>query len=165
MIKMTKHDNNVLMYWEVWQDEKRLVIHYGAVGEKGEVEEKKLSLLQKGEKQMAALAKEKVKEGFRYLDEEKLYQLVVQYPYDEKHMEEALEDRYHIEDIFNDCLGWTGNGACDGGDIGSGSVNIFNYVLDPEKAAARAKMKNYQIGSACLHCKLKLLKRIRIYFL
>lgn len=35
---------------------------------------------------------------------------------------------------MNECLGWTGSGSCEGGDIGSGTVNIFNYVLDIDKA-------------------------------
>lgn len=38
-------------------------------------------------------------------------------------------------DLMNECLGWTGNGHCDGGDIGSGTINIFSYVIDPEIAA------------------------------
>ena len=49
-------------------------------------------------------------------------------------MEIALKLRHSVEDLMNECLGWTGNGSCDGGDIGSGTANIFNYVVDVEKA-------------------------------
>ena len=49
-------------------------------------------------------------------------------------MEEALDKRQIVEDLMNECLGWTGNGSSDGGDIGSGSTNVFNYVIDVEKA-------------------------------
>ncbi|UOY93292.1 hypothetical protein MUG87_03965 [Ectobacillus sp. JY-23] len=35
---------------------------------------------------------------------------------------------------MNECLGWTGNGHCDGEDIGSGTINIFNFVIDVKKA-------------------------------
>ncbi|WP_328816723.1 hypothetical protein [Priestia flexa] len=49
-------------------------------------------------------------------------------------MEEVLDKRHHVEDLMNECLGWTGNGFCDGGDIGSFTANIVNYVIDPEKA-------------------------------
>lgn len=46
----------------------------------------------------------------------------------------ALKLRHSVEDLMNECLGWTGNGSCDGGDIGSGTANIFNYVVDVGKA-------------------------------
>jgi hypothetical protein len=36
---------------------------------------------------------------------------------------------------MNNCLGWTGNGLCDGGDIGSGTINIFCYVVNKDIAA------------------------------
>ncbi|MGN1402032.1 MAG: hypothetical protein ACI4XL_11060 [Bacillus sp. (in: firmicutes)] len=35
---------------------------------------------------------------------------------------------------MNECLGRTGNGSCDGGDIGNGTANIINYVVNVEKA-------------------------------
>lgn len=42
-----------------------------------------------------------------------------------------LSKRHMVEDILNECLGWTGNGYCDGGDIGSGTINTFSFVIDP----------------------------------
>ncbi|XQY91125.1 WGR domain-containing protein [Metabacillus sp. HB246100] len=134
MIKMTKQVDDEVLYWEVWQDGKTLVIHYGTIGDTGETEEKKLSLFQKAEKFMDELAEEKANEGYDYLDEDELFELVVQYSYEEDQMEATLEMRHHVEDLMNECLGWTGNGACDGGDIGSGTANIVNFVVDVEKA-------------------------------
>ncbi len=131
---MMKQVDDDVLYWEVWQDGKTLIIHYGHVGDTGETEEKKLSLFQKGEKLMDELAEEKANEGYEYLDEDELSELVVQYSYEENQMEATLEKRHHVEDLLNECLGWTGNGSCDGGDIGSGTANIFNYVVDVEKA-------------------------------
>lgn len=83
----------------------------------GETEEKKLSFYQKAKKVM-----------------DELLELVVQYSYEENEMEATLEKRHNVEDLMNECLGWTDNGSCDGGDIGSGTVNIFNYVIDVETA-------------------------------
>lgn len=42
--------------------------------------------------------------------------------------------RHSVQSLMDECLGWTGNGFCDGGDIGSGTANIFNYVLNVEEA-------------------------------
>ncbi len=134
LIKMIKQVDDEVLYWEVWQDGKTLIIHYGPVGNTGETEEKKLSLFQRAEKVMDTLAEEKTNEGYNYVDEDELIELVVQYSYEEKDMEAVLEKRHHVEDLMNECLGWTGNGFCDGGDIGSGTANIFNYVVDIEKA-------------------------------
>ncbi|VXC42865.1 conserved hypothetical protein [Bacillus sp. 349Y] len=69
-----------------------------------------------------------------YLDEEELHELVIQYSYEEDRIEEALERRHAVEELMNECLGWTGNGHCDGGDIGSGTTNIFTYVVHVERA-------------------------------
>ncbi|WP_251028821.1 hypothetical protein [Bacillus sp. ISL-18] len=85
---------------------------------------------QRAEKVMDELAEEKVNEGFEYLEEDELIELVVQYSYKEDEMQTALELRHSVEDLMNECLGWTGNGSCDGGDIGSGTANIFNNVVD-----------------------------------
>lgn len=134
MIKMIKHFDDKVYYWEVWQNGKYVVVHFGMAGDKGETEKKKLSLFQNAEKLMNELAEEKEKEGYSYLDEDKLIELVVQYNYEESEMEKALNLRHSVEDLMNECLGWTGNGSCDGGDIGSGTANIFNYVLDVKRA-------------------------------
>jgi predicted DNA-binding WGR domain protein len=89
MIKLIKNDDNKLHYWEVWEDNKTLTIHYGSVGDTGETEEMKLSLFQKAKKAMESLAEEKLIEGYEHLDEDELIELVVQLPYEENKMEEA----------------------------------------------------------------------------
>ncbi|MBS8263957.1 hypothetical protein DYI25_05850 [Mesobacillus boroniphilus] len=134
MIKLLKQAENKTFYWEVWKDGRALMIHYGTVGDMGKTEEMKLPLLKKAEKVMNELAEVKIAEGFNQLDEEELTELVIQYSYSENEMQTALQKRHIVEDLMNECLGWTGNGSCDGGDIGSGTANIFNYVVDVEKA-------------------------------
>ncbi|MED4163920.1 hypothetical protein [Halalkalibacterium halodurans] len=137
MIKLIKEMDDKLSYWEVWEDwedEKALIVHYGFVGETGETEEVELESYAQGEEVMEALAEEQLKEGFQSLDEEALIELVVQYSYEESEIEATLEKRQFVEELMDQCLGWTGNGMCDGGDIGRGTANIFNYVIDVEKA-------------------------------
>jgi predicted DNA-binding WGR domain protein len=135
LIKLIKQEDDEAIYWEVWQNGRTLIIHYGTVGDTGETEEVKLPKLKRAEKVMDELAEEKVNEGFEYLEEDELIELVVQYSYKEDEMQTALKLRHSVEDLMNECLGWTGNGLCDGGDIGSGTANIINYVVDVEKAA------------------------------
>ncbi|MBM7648655.1 putative DNA-binding WGR domain protein [Bacillus ectoiniformans] len=136
MIKLIKQEGDETLYWEVWNEGKMLTIHSGVVGDTGEAEERKLSFSQFPSKVMSQLAQEKVdKEGYDYVDEEELIELVVQFSYEENETNKMLKKRHDVEDLMNECLGWTGNGHCDGGDIGSGTANIYNYVIDPEKAA------------------------------
>lgn len=135
MIKLIKQVDDEVLYWEVWRDGRTLLIHYGTVGDTGETEEMKLPLFKNAAKIMNELADEKGDEGFESLDEDELIELVVQYSFEEKDTMATLEKRHSVEDLMNECLGWTGNGSCDGGDIGSGTANIFNYVIDPVKAA------------------------------
>ena len=41
-----------------------------------------------------------------------------------------LEKRVKLEERMNETLGWTGLGLCDGGSIGSGTMEICNFVVD-----------------------------------
>jgi hypothetical protein len=48
---------------------------------------------------------------------------------------DEVELRWRIESLLDDALGWVGNGHCDGGDAGSGSMNVFCYVVDAKASA------------------------------
>jgi len=137
MIKMLKEQNNQLNYWEVWYDEdsKEYNIHFGLLGDIGnhQIEAKKKGI--NVPKYMDQLAKGKLEEGYMYLEDDLLQELMIQYKTEEnKIVEEELEKRHFVESLMNECLGWTGNGHCDGGDYGSGTMNIFCYVINSKIA-------------------------------
>lgn len=48
--------------------------------------------------------------------------------------EEDLEKKNQIEDILGASLHLTGNGGCEGSEIGNGEMLIYCYVIDKEKA-------------------------------
>jgi hypothetical protein len=62
--------------------------------------------------------------------------LLVEYPIDGMGTGDDLKKRHRLEDRMNETLGWTGLGMCDGGSIGSGSMEVCNYVVDFEVAKA-----------------------------
>ncbi|MED1303708.1 hypothetical protein BK704_22120 [[Bacillus thuringiensis] serovar konkukian] len=134
MIKLIKQEKDKILYWEVWEDEKNLIVHFGCVGDTGEMYEIELFLFQCAEKEMKNLADEQLANGYKELDEEELIEFVLQYDYKEDQLEEALEKRNQVQEIMDEALGWSGNGHCDGGDIGSGTINIFTFVIDVDKA-------------------------------
>jgi hypothetical protein len=59
--------------------------------------------------------------------------LVVQYPMSG---DEDLEFRQELEELAATALAATNTGSCDGGDIGSGTMNVFCTVLEPDAVTA-----------------------------
>jgi hypothetical protein len=43
---------------------------------------------------------------------------------------EDVEKRTRLQDKMDQVLGWTGLGHCDGGSIGSGTMEVCCYVID-----------------------------------
>lgn len=131
MIKLYKESNNTIHYFEIWiNEDKTLTIHQGKLGEVGETEN--LDTKNKDLPTDVLLAKyisDKKEIGYKELND--LTEFIVQYSYEEDcDQAELIEKRDYVESLFNNCLGWTGNGHCDGGDIGSGTMNIFCYGVD-----------------------------------
>ena len=61
-----------------------------------------------------------------------------------------LDKRHKLEDKMNEVLGWTGLGHCDGGSIGSGSMEACCFVVDfdvaknvIEKILKGTELENY----------------------
>ena len=56
--------------------------------------------------------------------------LLVEFKVDGFGNEEDLHKRHSLEDLMNETLGWTGLGHCDGGSIGSGTMEVCCFVVD-----------------------------------
>lgn len=149
MIRMIKAVNGQLLFWEVWQEfNKQVFIQKGIVGSTGEKEEMRVKLFQRAEKVMKDLADEKAREGYKYHNEQDLFELIIRYNYDEnQEWEETLEVKDEVEYILNEGLGNTGNGACFEGSLEAGRVSIVNYVVDVEKAINTINEEFLKTGS------------------
>ena len=143
MLKLYKRDGNRVQYWEAWNHDNIIVVHRGIVGTRGESVRKRLRRGRDAETLVAELALEPRGQGYRELDRDEHTTFVVHYRCDGWGSAEDLEKRYLVEDAMNECLGWTGNGHCDGGDIGSGSINVFCFVVDPH-LAVRAAIEDFR---------------------
>ncbi len=131
MVKLYKRSNDAIYYFEIWTNEdKTITIHQGKLGEVGETE----NLDTKNNDLPSDILLTKYiskKKEIGYEELEDLTEFIVQYSYEEDtNQAKLIEKRDYIESLFNNCLGWTGNGHCDGGDIGSRTMNIFCYVVD-----------------------------------
>jgi len=135
MLKLYNFSEDTTRYWEAWENEGVLTVHWGDLGDHGTTKTITLETNQSISDAISTLAEKAMSEGFRELNDDELVTFVIQYRLDTWGSTDDLNKRYQIEDLMNECLGWTGNGHCDGGDIGSGSMNIWCYVVNPHLAA------------------------------
>jgi len=126
MLKLYKTGPFGVLYWETWPDGPKHIIHWGIVGQRGQrVETTDAENLQRSITERRA-------EG--YSERTTLSQLVIQYATNGSRNVQDLRRRQRLESLLDETLGWTGLGYCDGGDIGSGTINIFCFVVDPAAA-------------------------------
>ncbi|WP_426669329.1 hypothetical protein ACPPVU_24310 [Mucilaginibacter sp. McL0603] len=76
----------------------------------------------------------KSKEGIGEIDIDDHYTLLIEFAVDGMGSPEDLEKRTRLQSKMNETLGWTGLGHCDGGSIGSGTMEVCCYVVDFDTA-------------------------------
>ena len=135
MLKLYKFTDNKKMYWETWDnDDGTHTVHWGELGTEGESKTVKNSLLKKATDIIQKEVDKYVSEGYRPIELEDHHILLIEYEVDGFGNEEDLDKRHKLEGRMNSVLGWTGLGHCDGGSIGSGTMEACNYVVDFELA-------------------------------
>lgn len=135
MMKLYKQSEGRTSYFEIWiNEDDTITIHKGVLGEVGETET--IETRKKDMPSNIILAKYvSEQKQLGYEEYEDLTEFIVQYSYGEDaDSAELIEKRDYIESLLNNCLGWTGNGHCDGGDIATGTMNVFCYVVNKDIA-------------------------------
>lgn len=135
MLKLYKHIDDQLHYWETWdQDESTGIIHWGVVGEKGQQQTIRSGTFSPFHNTVQKLVDQKIEDGYRPIDDDELFTLLIEYAIDGMGTPKDLDKRHRLEDRMNETLGWTGLGHCDGGSIGSGTMEVCCFVVDFEIA-------------------------------
>lgn len=134
MQKLYKRIDGVLHYHEAWAAEGKIIEHWGVAGERGQTAEHKKPRLKSQESAISAVLKKAVAQGFAPLEELDESTLMIEYAVDDFGTPADLEKRHALEDRMNETLGWTGLGHCDGGSIGSGTMEVCCFVADLEVA-------------------------------
>jgi hypothetical protein len=117
-------------YHEAWLDGDAVVEHWGAVGNRGASRRHPTnpSLDEAGNlERVLAPARSK---GFAPVPLEDHSVLLVEYTVEGMGNAADVEKRYRLPDRLDDLLGWTGTGHCDGGSIGSGTMEACCYVVN-----------------------------------
>src|SRR5262245_354974 len=135
MLKLYKRGRTGMRYWEAWTIPGMVVVHEGKLGERGKTRCLIPDEGQSPTRFIKTLAQKPRAKGYAEIPREEHHQIVVQYRLKTWGSAKDLQKGHKIESLFNECLGWTGNGRCDGNDIGSGTLNIFSIVVDPELGA------------------------------
>jgi hypothetical protein len=132
LLKLYKKTNNAYLYWETWNtNDKNAVIHWGQIGQRGQDKELKTN----SNKDLRVKLKEQIdktiEEGYSEIPQESQYTIAITFKLDSWGTAKDLDRREEIRSILTEHLGWTGNGRCDDGDIGSGEMTLYADVVEP----------------------------------
>lgn len=131
MLKLYRLTPEKREYWETWDNGKGShTVHWGVLGTRGESKTIKSTASAKAETEIQKEIDSLVAEGFRPIDPEAHFTLLIEYAIEEMGSRQDIDKRHRLEDRMNETLGWTGLGACDGGSIGSGTMEVCNFVVD-----------------------------------
>ena len=132
MIKLYKRIDGALHYWEAWDaDKKTKTVHWGKVGERGE--DKRVELAKRG---FFTTARKEIEIPEEYLpiSPQEHRRLIIEFRIEHFGDQTDLIKRHALEDRLQETLGWVGVGHCDGGSIGSGTMEVCCFVVDFEIA-------------------------------
>jgi hypothetical protein len=131
MLKLYRFIDDKKEYWETWDNgDGSHTVHWGELGTQGESKTVKSTLLKTAEAIVQKEIDGVVSRGYRSIDDEDRITLLIEYAVEGMGTGADVEKRHRLENRMNETLGWTGLGACDGGSIGSGTMEVCNYVVD-----------------------------------
>jgi hypothetical protein len=130
MLKLYKRIKRALHYHEAWADSAKVMEHWGKVGERGENAQHKRNRKLSEEQNLKQVLSTPLAEGYQPIGDEEHAVLLVEYAIDGMGNTKDLDKRHALEERMNETLGWTGLGYCDGGSIGSGTMDVCCFVVD-----------------------------------
>lgn len=135
MLKLYRFTDTKKEYWETWKEGKgEHIVHWGELGTRGESRTVKTNGTAKAKDVVEAQAQAMQAQGFAEIDLDDHVTLLVEYAIDGMGTKDDINKRHKLEDRLNETLGWTGLGMCDGGSIGSGTMEVCCFVVDFETA-------------------------------
>lgn len=144
LLKLYKKTEEGTQYWETWNtDKENAVIHWGELGLTGDDASIEADSHQELKNKINSLIEEKKKEGFKEVPIDEQFTVLISFKLKTWGTTADLDKREEIRSIVTEHLGWTGNGICDDGEIGSGEMTLFADVIDPY-VAIKSITKEFQ---------------------
>jgi hypothetical protein len=135
MLKLYEKIDGVMNYWETWDNgDNSGTVHWGRLGQRGENKIVKSGYGEDFHDKIQNEINAKIEEGFRPADEDDLSILLIEYKVDGMGNQNDLEKRTRLQSRMDETLGWTGLGHCDGGSMGSGTMEVCCFVVDFDTA-------------------------------
>ena len=135
MIKLYKRDaEGRLHYHEAWTTEDGITEHWGEIGTRGQSVDHPLRGDEDGDDALERVLAGARSEGFEEVDLDDHHVMLIEFTVDGMGNGAHVDKRHALEDRMNETLGWTGLGNCDGGSIGSGTMEVCCFVVDFEVA-------------------------------
>lgn len=135
MIKLYKRlDDGRLAYHEAWERDGNITEHWGVVGERGKTKNHRVKRREDADQAVERVLIPARDDGFEEIDIDDHRVLLIEYAVEGMGTPADLTKRHELEDRMNELLGWTGLGHCDGGSIGSGTMEVCCFVVDFEIA-------------------------------
>ena len=134
MFRLYKRDETgrIAAYHEAWAEpeRRRIVEHWGMLGEPGETLVHRIWFFGSLEKQFNSILDPARALGFEEIDTDSYDLLIVEYEVEAFGLQDDIDKRNALEDRLNEVLGWTGLGFCDGGEAGPDMINAACFVVD-----------------------------------
>lgn len=130
MLKLYKRVDGVLRYHEAWVHADTLFEHWGVVGDIGQCVRHRLAAGANEDQSVVDILAPVAKKGFAPLEAKDHTTLAIEYLISGHGATADVDKRHALESRMNEVLGWSGLGHCDGGSIGSGSMEVFCLVVD-----------------------------------
>jgi hypothetical protein len=132
MLKLYRREGESFHYHEAWSSGDKIIEHCGNVGETGTTREHRYPADLDSKIAIVAVLAHARECGFEEIED--MQTLVIEYQIDGMGNRADLLKRQSLEKRMDGTLGWTGLGHCDGGSIGSGTFEVFCFVVDFEIA-------------------------------
>jgi hypothetical protein len=149
MLKLYRVEPQSTLYWEAWENgDGSHTVHWGTLGHKGESKAIRSSLFRSAAAAIKAEVERRLSEGYKPIEVDDHRVLMIEYSVQGFGDGLDLDKRHRLEDRMNETLGWTGLGMCDGGSIGSGTMEVCCYVVhfDLAKQVIEADLRDTEFG-------------------
>ena len=131
MFKLYQFTDTEKNYWEAWEnDDKSYTVHRGSLGENGNSKSVKNTSFMKAKNKVFEESKFMLEQGYSEIEDHEHKTLIIEYKVTDFGTPKDTDKRYKLEARLNEVLGWSGLGHCDGGSIGSGTMEVCCFVVD-----------------------------------
>jgi hypothetical protein len=140
-LRMIKDISSAKFFSYSWVEPDKVFIQEGIVGEEFQLYEVVLTPEKQAHDVMKQIENTLLEQGFEYFDYEDYTNIIIRFALSTQGFgtKQDLIKKNEIEDILSACLRSTGNGDCDGSEIGNGELLIFCHVIDQQKAIGTIK--------------------------